>query len=172
MTEPYVEPRIGSVGTWRIHDVLDRGSFVQHLDVLFPDNADLVLQDCVALDIQQLMTARNADVLRRGRGCLFNPLLPFIIKRPEQLDYRTAITSQLLEELSNLMLHHAESEVCTHLLVWKGAEALMEWNDWADRRPGAYVVGHIPEDRVRAFCEQVGCRYERSYDYGPADRET
>jgi hypothetical protein len=51
--------------------------------------------------------------------------------------------------------------------VYRDNTVLMEGHDWTD---GVfYVTGEVPEEKIGAFCETVGCHYERSRDYGPIE---
>lgn len=156
----HVEPQ----ETWKLFGIPDLYAFVEHLDMLFLDHESLVLVECIAKDIQDYLRSCSTPENSRGRTLLINPILPWIIDRPESVDFLVPITRDNLDGLSRLLSGHAENEVCAHLYVHRGDTVLMEGHDWTD---GVfYVTGEVPEQKIRAFCETVGCRYERSRDCG------
>lgn len=153
--------------TWKLSEMPDLYAFVEHLDMVFSEKEDLVLVECIARDIQDYLRSRGTPESSRGKKLLINPILPWIIDRPESVDFLVTITRENLNGLGRLLPGHAEMEVCSHLYVHRDDTVLMEGHDWYD---GVfYVTGQIAEERIKSFCEMVGCRYERSSHYGPLD---
>lgn len=149
---------------WRIFGIPDLYVFVKSLDMLFPEDSVLYLEDCISKDIQDFMRSRHMKEEHKGKAFLFNPILPFIIDRPENMDFWMPIVHENLVGLWELMEHHAESEICSSLYVLKDDEVLMEGHDWFD---GVfYVTSEIPEEKIKAFCETLGLMYE-PVDFGP-----
>lgn len=165
-------------GTWRIYDAANLYDFVKCLSLLFPEDAVLYLEGApIAQDIQEYMEAhRPAQVTRVAMGSIgpaivFNPLNLLSIKRVENIGLHMQLTTPNLHGLVELMrVHGLTPEVGDHLHAYSGDVMLMEGHDWnVSDQQGFHVNGDVSEERVSRFCERVGCRYEWSQDYGPAE---
>lgn len=160
--------------TWRLFKIWDRYTLIAHLDMLFPPDAVLYLEgDHFIDDIRDFALARSPEkvaVVAKGSigpGITFSILPPRIIELTHAINLHILLTPENLKELWRLMENHAEPEIADHVHVYRDDTVLMEWHDWPSS--DVYLTGDIPEETVRVFCETVGCRCERSFDYGPRE---
>lgn len=159
--------------TWRLFKIPDRYALIAHLDMLFPPDAVLYLEGHdIADDIREFTRTRSPErtaVVAKGSigpGITFSILPPWI-EVTHAVDLHILLTPENLDDLCRLMKNHAEPEIADHVHVYRDDTVLMEWHDWY--ASDVYLTGEIPEENVRSFCETVGCRCERSFDYGPRE---
>lgn len=148
----------------RVHPAV----FLRSLLILFDESSVLVLGDTMAKDIIDFISGREPEektelefMAGNDGWCLELCLLPPFLKRcnrPGPL-YMTMRRADLLQ-LAELTYHHAQPEVCTDLAVYQDDLVLMEYHDVCSGGV-PFISGTIAEDKVKAFCEAVGFRYQR-----------
>ncbi len=157
--------------TWKLFGASDLYAFVRHLDMLFPEDAVLCLEGImIAPDIRVYVSEREpTSKAVVARGTEWAMVFPNSGdgQEVESVLLHMLLTHENLDGLYTLMGHLAELEIADHMYVYRSGIMLMEGHDW--NYGTFYVTGEVPKEKIKAFCETVGCRYERSFDYGPIE---
>lgn len=66
-------------------------------------------------------------------------------------------SESLMNELSQLSLTHAESELMDHFFVYEGDHAILEWHDAFAN--AILISKSIPEEIVASFASELGLEY-------------
>ena len=76
---------------------------------------------------------------------------------PKERVFHLPATPAVFDGFAKLADHHAEPEICSHLILYRAGAVLADWYDAFDRDIYANIT--IPEETVRAFAEAVGGTY-------------
>ncbi len=143
----------------------DISQFLRSLPTLFGEDCGLALDDVTAEDIRDFISSREPSAKPKLLALdVDNPywllqfVRPFVEKRRKRPMYMR-MSAENLQGLAEFLEHHDGLEVCGHLVVYRGSEVLMEYNDVAPRDAQVRVASSIDEEQVKAFCEAVGFRY-------------
>jgi len=140
---------------WKLSPLDNLVPFLRALPTLFPEGCVLYLEDGRRpRDVREFLEARTApDARRIAPGTLL----------PRPTVYRMPLTRENVDGLAALAEHHAFPELACHVHVYSGERVLLLWYD-ACADP-IYVAREVPEERVRAFCAEVGIPYEEVKDW-------
>lgn len=112
----------------------------------------LYLEDIQPLeDLARLLEGRAAENPRLISGGA-------ILERPKA--YCVPINRSNMDELASLVEQLELPWIAGHVHVYSGEEVLLIWYDacWEDHPIS--VSKHIPEERLNAFCSELGVSYE------------
>jgi hypothetical protein len=133
---------------WKVSGVRMAEEFFRALPILVPDATHMFLEGSPAPDIQQLL-ADAAD------GAVYGAPVGTIWSWPQKNGrFGVRASSELFVRLSEAASHLAEPEICDHLHLYRGQEALMQWFD-AFSEP-MLVSKVVARERVERFASTVG----------------
>jgi hypothetical protein len=101
--------------------------------------------------VRAFLTSHSIDASPRPALGTYWPANPY---------FCIPIRSQVLQELAALTEALPSPEVCDHLHVFAGERVVLSGYD-AFSDP-FYVSGDVPEDALQRFCDDAGCRYQRT----------
>ena len=133
---------------WKVSGVRTAEAFFRAVPLLVPDATHMFLEGSPDPDIEALLAeaadeANYAAPVGRGGG-------------GPRKDHRFSVraSSELFVRLSQAAAHHAEPEICSHLHLYRGQEALVQWFDaFADP---LLVSKSVARERVERFASAVG----------------
>ncbi len=148
---------------WELSGRVDPEIVVRNLHRLLPEGSGLVVEGTSATrDIQDFLGSKQPPAcpsvrLETQRALVFDGQRPIWRKAKA---FHLPVTEENLQQLADLMQHHALPEVFDHLKAYKDKRMLLAWYD-ADPKEPLCVDLSIEEERVKAFCQLLGCQYKR-----------
>ncbi len=130
----------------------DGVSLVANLATLLPDNATLYFEgNSIRREVADFLSAHESSrKLKMARGTIW----------PEPRIYHVSLTHEVIEQLVDFFSSLSSHEICDHLHAHAEGEVLFQWHDAFSNDP-LLLSSRIPEERIRAFCSKLGCRYEK-----------
>jgi hypothetical protein len=133
---------------------VDITAFIREMSILFPDDSVIYIEG-TSIDpaIKKYLQAHNAEKITRVEvGTLW----------PRPTVFHISLSEEHLQKLAEFTDNYALPEICDHLIVYKGEEVLLEGYDFFAQ--DINLSGKIDENKVRVFCEKVGCTFKREHD--------
>ena len=133
---------------WKVSGVRTAEVFFRAVPLLLPDATHMFLEGSPDPDIEALL-ADAADEADYGAqvGTIWS--WPRKTRR-----FSVRVSSELFARLSEASLHHAEPEICDHVHVYRGQEALLQWFDaFADP---LLISKSVIRERAERFASAVG----------------
>lgn len=81
-----------------------------------------------------------------------------IAPRPET--YHVLLTEELIQQLIEFFKSMCINEICDHFHAYANDNVLLEWHDAFHKDP-LLLSSRIPEEKIRDFCSELGCSYEK-----------
>jgi hypothetical protein len=133
---------------WKMSGVRTGAAFFGALAMLVPDATHVFLEGSPAPQIQRLLTDAADDAPYAAPvGTLWS--WPQKNRR-----FCVRASPELLVRLSDAASHVAEPEICDHLHVYRGLDALLQW---FDAFSGPILVSKsVARDQVERFAAAVG----------------
>jgi hypothetical protein len=133
---------------WKVSGVRTAEEFFRALSLLVPDATHMFLEGSPEPDIQEML-AESAD------GADYAAPLGTLWSWPQKnRRFSVRASPELFVRLSEAASHHAEPEICDHLHVYRGEEALVQWFD-AFSDP-ILVSKAVARERAERFASAVG----------------
>jgi hypothetical protein len=138
---------------WQLSAPADAGAFARHLPELLPEGTVLYLEGVsMANEVTHFLDARRSPTeLKIARGTIL----------PRPAVYQLPMTDSNLAGLAELFERHASPEVCDHFHAYAGSTVLLQWHDAFLDEP-LLLSSAIPQEKVKRFCDALGCSYEWS----------
>jgi hypothetical protein len=136
---------------WIVPGLKDPATFFQHVHLVLPPGALLVLEECwMADDVREFVKAATVEPQARlESGTLW----------PRSRMHWLNPTSETLSGLSALALNHASPEVCEHIYAVHEGRLVLIWTD-AFFDP-LLISSEIPAESVAAFGRAVQLQPEK-----------
>lgn len=133
---------------WKVSGVSTAENFFRAVSLLVPDATHMFLEGSPDPDIEALLAewADDADYAAPVGTIWSWP------RKNHRFSVRAS--SELFVRLSEAASHHAEPEICDHLHLYRGQEALVQWFD-AFSDP-LLVSKLVARERVERFASAVG----------------
>jgi hypothetical protein len=134
---------------WKVSGVRTAEEFFRAVPLLVPDVTHVFLEGSPDPDIEALLAEGADDAANYAApvGTIWS--WP---RRNHRFSVRAS--SELFVRLSEAASHHAEPEICDHLHLYRGQEALLQWFD-AFSDP-LLVSKAVARERVERFASAVG----------------
>lgn len=133
---------------WKVTGVKRAEEFFRAVPLLVPDATHMFLEGSPDPDISALLAEAAAD------GDYAAPVGTIWSWPQKNQRHAVRASSELFARLSEAASHHAEPEICDHVHLYRGREALMQWFD-AFSDP-LLVSKAVPRERVERFASAVG----------------
>jgi len=132
---------------WKVSGVRTAEEFFRALSMLVPDATHMFLEGSPVPEIQRLLAdAADDAVYAAPAGTIWS--------WPRSGRFAVQASSELFVQLCEAASHLAEPEICDHLHVYRGPEALVQWFD-AFSDP-MLVSKALARERVERFASAVG----------------
>jgi hypothetical protein len=133
---------------WELSAPADAAAFVRRLPELLPEGTVLYLEGAsMAREVSDFLDARRSPTeLKIARGT--------ILPRPKV--YHLPMTEPNTAGLAELFEAHASPEICDHFHAYVGGGVLLQWHDAFFDDP-LLLSPTIPEEKVKRFCNALGC---------------
>ncbi len=130
----------------------DGVSLVTNLANLLPDNATLYFEgNSIRREVAEFLSAHERSrKLKIARGTIW----------PHPHIYHVDLTREVIEKLADFFSSLNSNEICDHFHAYVEKEVLFQWHDAVGKDP-LLLSSRIPEEKIREFCSELGCRYEK-----------
>ena len=140
-------PLLSEADAWQVAGLRDGAAFFQALSALLPDATHVFLEGTPAPEIAAIVASHAAE------GEYVAPI-GTIWSWPRERRLAVRASAVLFAQLADAAQRHAEPEICSHLHVYRGPEALAQWFDaFSDPLLVSKVVSR---ERVEQFCRATG----------------
>ena len=133
---------------------VDITTFINEMSILFPEGSIIYIEGtCLDPSIQKYLQAHHAEEITKVETGTIWPRPAF---------YHISLSEEHLQKLAGFTENYALPEICGHLIVYRGNEVLLEGYDFFDQ--DIYLAGKIDENKIRVFCEKVGCSFKKEHE--------
>lgn len=134
--------------SWKVSGVKTAEDFFAAVSNLVPDATHMFLEGSPASDIEALWKEAADD------GYYAAPAGTIWSWPQKNRRFSVRVSPELFARLSEAASTHAEPEICDHIHLYRGQEALMQW---FDAFSGPLLVSKlIARERVERFASAVG----------------
>lgn len=146
---------------WAVSEIKEPGPFFQNLSLLLDSDAVLYFEGTtVAAEVSKLFESRRAkNAVAVVRDTIF----------PVPDIFHVAFSRELAEKLIEQVSVRPTHDCFNHVKAYRGASLLFTFHDAFE--DVLLISEHVPEEKVKAFCERLGVAYQREANTNNRDPE-
>jgi hypothetical protein len=151
---PGVPLKLWNQPHWELRGSVDATQLLRSLSIFEPATTLYLEGTAIAKEIEEFLQLHvEAGPYLPGRQVIWST---DTIRR-----FRLPASRVVLDGLARMAKSYAEPELFEFLFLYRESEAIVEYPDAFHDDSPMYVSGHVPEERVHRFADELGLRVSR-----------